>query len=208
MQIWQTVVQALTRQQLEAPHFFAPYVLKLQRMLMMALPLFAGVAAIVFAFSVLRMVQLRASRAAVLQGGMVVLVCGLLCVWVFAPLRLPGVSAVPLQQLEIRTRVPGKAEKVLSLNHEQTQALVTLMQEMRCRRGWQEELPYAEYGQTFRIFWKTADGQHRLFLAPSEGCYYTNAQQGLIYPINRYAHIYKALLKLTEDAQIQNSAVR
>ena len=101
-------------------------------------------------------------------------------------------------EMEVRTRVPGKAEKVMVLTQTQQDAVKALLKEATIARGWETELPYGGYGQTFRVFITTPEGEQCLYLAPEGGCLYSDFDKALIYSVNDYEKLYKAVAQATE----------
>ena len=96
--------------------------------------------------------------------------------------------------------MPGKAEKVMVLNKEQEAQVKELLKEATVTRGWETELPYAGYGQTFRIFIGEGETQQCLYLSPEQGCLYSNFDKALIYSVNSYQKLYDAIAQATQGA--------
>ena len=108
--IWQTVRLALEKQNAEAPDFFAPYWIQAQRLAMPVLLMFTAAVSILFAWALLEFAVRRKKQWVLFQRAVVLVVCAVLCVWVFSPLP---VVAQDSYEMEVRTRVPGKAEKII-----------------------------------------------------------------------------------------------
>ena len=196
-EMWQTAFKALEKQQAEVPDFFAPYWVQAQRLFLPALVMFTAAAAILFAWALLQFAVNRKRPKILCQRAFVLFVCGVLCSQVFAPLP---VAAQADYTLEVRTRVPGKAEKVMVLNKEQEAQVKELLKEATVTRGWETELPYAGYGQTFRIFIGEGETQQCLYLSPEQGCLYSNFDKALIYSVNSYQKLYDAIAQATQGA--------
>lgn len=201
--IWQAVQQALDKQALEAPDFFAPYLVQAERLAMPVLLFFTAAVSILFAWALLQFAVRRKKPWILFQRAVVLLACGALCVLVFSPLP---VITQDTYELEVRTRVPGKAEKVMVLSQEQQKAVKELLSDTTVSRGWEAELPYGGYGQTFRIFITTPEGQQCLYLSPEQGCMYSDFDKALIYSVNSYEQLYDAISQATEGAKQVKSA--
>lgn len=201
--IWQTVRLALEKQNAEAPDFFAPYWIQAQRLAMPVLLMFTAAVSILFAWALLEFAVRRKKQWVLFQRAVVLVVCAVLCVWVFSP--LPVVTQ-DFYEMEVRTRVPGKAEKVMVLTQTQQDAVKALLKEATIARGWETELPYGGYGQTFRIFITTPEGEQCLYLAPEDGCLYSDFDKALIYSVNDYEKLYKAVAQATEGAKQEKAA--
>ncbi len=193
------------RQELESPDFYAPYLTQAQRTALMALAGFTVLAAVLFVFALagwLRGKRDRSAKKRVLALGGTLGVCLGLCAWAYRPMPVvPDLQAV--SAIEVRTRVPGKAEKTLELTAEQQQRFLDAVASAQCRRGWADELPYAGYGQTFRIFLTTEQGAVCLYMAPEKGCRYTREDSALIYPLADYKAFYESLRRLAAEAAPQ-----
>lgn len=197
-EMWQTAWKAFEKQQAGVPDFFAPYWVQAQRLLMPVLVMFTAAVAILFAWALLQFAVNRKRPEILCQRALVLLICGVLCAQVFAPLP---VAAQADYTLEVRTRVPGKAEKVMVLSKEQEAQVKELLESTTVTRGWETELPYAGYGQTFRIFLTEGETQQCLYLSPEQGCLYSNFDKALIYSVNSYQKLYEAVAQATEGAK-------
>lgn len=185
-----TVAGVLERQKLEAPAFFTPYFTQAARVALAALALFTALLA---AFLVVRLVGRRWRQAAAV--GAALAVSAGLCLWAFRPVPVAEKAAVAA--VEVRTRVPGKAEKTLTLTSRQADQVLDLLAGASCRAGLLDSLPYAGYGQTFRIFLTMEDGATQcVYAAPERGCRYTDLAGELVYDITGYGAFYEALTAL------------
>ena len=86
--IWQTVRLALEKQNAEAPDFFAPYWIQAQRLAMPVLLMFTAAVSILFAWALLEFAVRRKKQWVLFQRAVVLVVCAVLCVWVFSLCRL------------------------------------------------------------------------------------------------------------------------
>ena len=208
-EMWEALRAALARQALETPDFLAPWLTKAARLALIAAVLFAALAAASAAWALVRAVRAgrqtgrRALRRAAAWGGVLALaLC--VCAWAFWPAPMTkGMGAVTA--VEVRTRVPGKAEKTLTLTKAQQQEFLDAVSAGRRRRGWADELPYAGYGQTFRIFLtaQSEAGEEQtvcIYMAPGEGCVYTDTDEALIYPVCGYEAFYERVRALAAKA--------
>lgn len=185
-----TLRRAWARQSLEAPEFFQPYVTKALRLALTALPIFA---VLLLALAVLALVH-KDHRRLLAVGVTFAVVLGL-NLWAYWP-RPVVAAGQTVQSVDLRTRVPGKGEKTIALSPAQQRQLLALLQQTKCRPGTADELPYAGYGQTFRIFLQTGSGTVCLYAAPDEGCRYTDLEDALVYPVTGYRSFYTALKAL------------
>lgn len=186
----ETLRRAWARQSLEAPDFFQPYLTKALRLALTALPVFA---VLLLALAVLALAR-REYRRLLAVGVTFAVVLGL-NLWAFWP-RPVVAAGETVQNVDLRTRVPGKGEKTISLSPAQQKQLLALLEQTKCRAGTAEELPYAGYGQTFRIFLQTENGTVCLYAAPEQGCRYTDLEDALVYPVTGYRSFYTALKAL------------
>ena len=204
-EMWSQLEAIFARQELESPDFYAPYLTQAQRTALMALAGFTVLAVVLFAFALagwLRGKRGRGAKERMLALGGTLGVCLGLCAWAYWPMPVvPDLQAV--SAIEVRTRVPGKAEKTLELTAEQQQRFLEAVASAQCRRGWADELPYAGYGQTFRIFLTTEQGTVCLYMAPEEGCRYTQEDNALIYPLADYEAFYGSLRQLAAEVAPQ-----
>lgn len=185
-----TLRRVWARQTLEAPDFFAPYCTKALRLALLALPIFAVLLA---ALTVAALVRKEYRRLAAV-GVTFAVVLGL-ALWAYWPRPLIA-QGQAVTGVELRTRVPGKAEKTIALSAAQQKKLLALLEQTSCRAGTADELPYAGYGQTFRIFLQTAEGEVCIYAAPEQGCRYTDLEDALLYPVTGYRRFYTALKEL------------
>lgn len=188
--MFRTVATVLERQKLEAPGFYTPYFTQAARVALLALALFAALLA---AFLAVRLVQRRWRQAAAVCAALAV--AAGLCLWAYRPVPVADAGAVTA--VEVRTRVPGKAEKTLTLTDTQAGQVVALLSGASCRAGLLDSLPYAGYGQTFRIFLTLRDGSTLcVYATPERGCRYTDLEGEIVYDITGYETFYSALTAL------------
>ena len=109
---------------------------------------------------------------------------------------VPVADAGAVTAVEVRTRVPGKAEKTLTLTKDEQQEVLDLLARTKCRAGQLDALPYAGYGQTFRIFLSTDEGKVCVYATPERGCRYTDLADELVYDITGYEAFYRELTEL------------
>lgn len=188
--MFRTVQMVLERQQLEAPGFFTPYLTKIARVALLALALFTVLLA---AFLVMRLLKKQWRQAAAVAA--VLAVAAGFSLWAFRPEPVAQDGAVTA--VEVRTRVPGKAEKLLQLTAEQSGQIMDLLEGSSCRAGVLDALPYAGYGQTFRIFLTTGQGTVCVYATPERGCRYTDVEDEIVYDIVDYDVFYKNLTALS-----------
>ena len=187
--MFSTVKAVLARQKLEAPDFFTPYLTQAARVGLLALALFTVLLA---AFLAIRLVQKR-WRDAILGGAALAVAAGV-CLWAYR--AVPVADAGAVTAVEVRTRVPGKAEKTLTLTKDEQQEVLDLLARTKCRAGQLDALPYAGYGQTFRIFLSTDEGKVCVYATPERGCRYTDLADELVYDITGYEAFYRELTEL------------
>lgn len=196
-EIWNMVFKVLARQKLEAPDFFDGMLTTALRLCLMAL---VGLAAVLVILLVVAVVCWRREnepdrkktvlRRVLSLGGTLVVVLGL-SAWAYWPAPLAQTEQV--QRVTLSSRVPGKKEKPVYLTQEKKAALLQILENTWCVPSWAGELPYAGYGQTFRITLLTDAGEVRILAAPGTGCLYTETESGLIYSIVGYGSFYEAL---------------
>ena len=199
-EIWNMVWKVWDRQRMEAPDFFDGMATTAWRLCLMALAGLAVVLVVLLVLAALRhrqekktVRQKKALRRVISLGGALVVVLGL-CAWAYWPEPLARTEQV--ESVTLSSRVPGKKEKPVSLTSEQEDSLLKLLQNTLCVPSWEGELPYAGYGQTFRITLLTDKGEVRILAAPGTGCLYTETDSGLIYTIVGFGSFYKALTNL------------
>ncbi|WP_367923956.1 hypothetical protein [uncultured Ruthenibacterium sp.] len=199
-EIWNMVWKILRRQELEAPEFFDGMITIALRLCLIAL---VGLAVVLMVTLILELIRRKCNKdpkkKKVFFRRSVSLACALavvlgLCVWAYWP--TPLAESDQVESITLSSRVPGKKEKPVTLTTDQTQKLVELLQNTVCIPSWRRELPYAGYGQTFRITLTTESGVVRILAAPDTGCVYTQTDEGLIYSIAGYGSFYEALSAL------------
>lgn len=196
-EIWSTVWKVWGRQKLEAPEFFDGMITTALRLCLLAL---LGLAVVLLVTLILSEIKRRREpdeerrksllRRVISLGGAFAVVLGL-CAWAYWPAPLAQTDQE--QSVTLSSRVPGKKEKPVELTESQTDKLLELLQNTSCVPSWQTDLPYAGYGQMFRITLLTDAGEVRILAAPETGCLYTETETGLIYTIVGYGNFYKAL---------------
>jgi hypothetical protein len=182
-----TLTKALTRQQREAPELFYEGLTKAARLALLAVLALAVVLLVRVVISLVK----KQRRTALVLGVTAAVVAGV-AVWAYWPAPLVA-QADSVQSVQLFTRVPGKAEQEVLLTRTKQKELLALLQSTQCTRGFDDELPYTGYGQTFRLILQTEDGEVRVLAAPGSGCRYTSVDDGLIYPILGYSAFYEAL---------------
>lgn len=186
-QMWATIEKALAQQNKEAPELFLTHTTTATRLCLIAVLLFAVVLLGQFIWAIY-----QKNKRNSLWLGITLLLTVLAAGWVYFPASImPQTTSV--QSVQLLTRVPGKAEKEVPLTAEQQTQLLQLLSDTKCTRSFDAELPYGSYGQTFRIFLQTENGEICILATPDSGCRYTVPEQALIYPISGYRNFYQAL---------------
>lgn len=185
-----TLAKALGQQRREAPDLFAAGWTSAARLALMAA---LALAAVLLVQLVAALVKKQRRRALSL-GAALALTAGI-ALWAYWPAPMVA-EPDSVQSVQLLTRVPGKAEREVTLSSAQQKTLLSLLQNTRCVRGFSNSLPYTGYGQTFRIFLQTDAGEVRILAAPDSGCRYTSESKALIYPVIGYTAFYRALGEL------------